>query len=229
MRLYEQALSIDPDYPLPYARLSNILQYVTRSGWSDDIQGDLKKAVELAEKAVALDPLNPSLHWILSRAVSRIHAPGALKQGIKSMERAIELDPDFADAYAYLGLLYTGDGRPEDGLRSVETAMRMNPRYPFWYLFVRGFNRYFVKDYDQAMADLERAVERSPTAQFLRWTLAATYVRAGRQDDAEWQVEELKSMGFVGNIRTITETQPIQHPPFLKFYREALRKAGIPE
>jgi adenylate cyclase len=229
VRLYEQALSIDPDYPLPYARLSNILQYVTRSGWSNDVEGDLGKAVELAEKAVALDEQNPNLHWVLGRAVARIPKPGMLKQGIESMKRAIELDPDFADAYAFLGQLYAGDGRPEDGFRSVATAMRMNPRYPFWYLFVRGSNHLVAEDYEKAIVDYEGALDRSPTAQFLRWLLAAAYVEVGRQEDAEWQVEELMSMGFTGNIRTITETQPLQHPPFLKRYRAALRKAGFPE
>jgi len=228
-RLYEQALSIDPNYPLPYARLSNILQYVSRSGWSDDVDSDLRKAVELAEKAVALDEQNPGLHWVLGRALARIHKPGMLKRGIESMKRAIELDPGFSDAYAFLGQLYAGDGRPEDGLRSVETAMRMNSRYPFWYLFVRGSNHLVAEDYEKAIADLERAMSRSPTAQFVRWVLAFAYVEAGRQEDAEWQIDELKSMGFTGNIRTITESQPLQHPPFLKRYRAGLRKAGIPE
>lgn len=228
-RLYKQALAIDPDYPLPYARLSQILQYDIRTGGSDDVEGDLEEAVRLAEKAVALDGQNPNLHWILSRAVARIHKPGKLKQGIKAMERAIELDPDFADAYAFLGQLYGGDGRPEDGLRSIETAMRMNPRFPFWYLFVRGSNYFIAGSYEKAIADLENAIDRSPTAKFLRWVLAATYAEAGQQDDAEWQVEELNSMGFTGNVRVITKTQPLQHPPFLKRYQAALRKAGIPE
>jgi len=228
-RLYEQALSIDPDYPLPYSRLSNILQYVARSGWSDNVNADLDAAVRLARKAVVLDEQNPKLHWILSRAMARIHKPGMLKEGIKSMERAIELDPEFADAYAFLGQLYAGGGRTEDGLRAIKTAMRMNPRYPFWYLFVRACNHLVSGNNEMAIADLERAAERSPTAQFLRWMLAAAYVEAGRQDDAEWQVDELRAMGFTGNIRTITDTQPLQHPPFLKRYRSALRKAGIPD
>lgn len=229
VRLYEQALSIDPDYPLPYARLSNIYQLNPRSGWSDDVEGTLRKAVELAEKAVALDERNPSLHWILSRAVARIRAPDAVKRGIKSMERAIELDPDFADAYAFLGNLYTTDGRVQDGLRSIQTAMRMNPRFPFWYLFIRGMNRFMAEDYEKAIADFERAADRSPTAQFIRWWLAASYVQAGRQDDAEWQMEELTTMGFDGSIATITTTWPNWPTAFMKRYTEALRKAGIPE
>ena len=147
----------------------------------------------------------------------------------KSMERSIKLDPDFADAYAFLGNLYSSDGRVEDGLRSIETAMQMNDRFPFWYLFMHGINRFYAEDYEQATKSLERDAERSPTAQFVRWWLAAAYVQSGRQDDAEWQVEELNSMGFEGSIETITQTWPNLHKPFMERYVQAMRVAGIPE
>ncbi|MCZ6857296.1 MAG: tetratricopeptide repeat protein [Gemmatimonadetes bacterium] len=229
MRLYEQALSIDADYALPYARIANILELSARNGWSNDIQADLTEAVELTEKAVALDPQNPNLYWSLGRATARLKTPAALERGIEALQRAIELDPDFADAYAYLTMLYVADGRGEDGLRSVETAMRLNPRYPFWYLDMRGTTRYVLKNYESAIADFEAAVERNPTALFLRWMLAASYAQAGQMEDAEWQVEELLNLGFEGTLELIVETSPIQDPRYLSLYEEGLRKAGIPE
>jgi adenylate cyclase len=229
IRLYEQALSIDPDYALPYTRIANILELSSRNGWSDNVQADLKKAVELADKAVALDPQNPKIYWSLGRAYSRFRTRGALERGIKALKRAIELDPNFADAYAFLTVLYVADGRAEDGLRSVETAMRLNPHYPFWYLFMRGITRYVVEDYDAAISDFEGTANRSPTALFVRWWLAASYAQAGRMEDAEWQFEEMKAMGFKSNIATIIETQPMQDRRYLSVYKEGLRKAGIPE
>jgi adenylate cyclase len=229
VRLYEQALAIDPDYPLPYARLSNVFQQNPRNGWSDDIEGDLKKAVELAEKAVSLDGQNPHLYWMLGRAHSKIQVSGALDRGIEAMERAIELDPDFADAYAFLGDFYMGSGRAEDGLRAIAAAMKLNPRYPFWYLFIRGTNHYMLEDYESAISDFEAAVDRSPTAHFLRWWLAASFAQLGLEDDAEWQVDELMSMGFDGSVATITETGTVHHADSLRRYKEGLRKAGIRE
>jgi TolB-like protein/DNA-binding SARP family transcriptional activator len=229
VRLYEQALLIDPDYALPYTRLSNIYQMNTDNGWSDDIQVDLIRAIELAEKAAALDRHNPYVYWSLGRASARLMTPDALARGIQALERAIELDPDFADAHAYLALLNVADGRAEDGLSSVEAAMQMNPRYPFWYLFMRGITRYVVEDYDSAITDFEAAMERSPTAIFVRYWLAASYAQVGRPDDAEWQVEEMWSIGFDGSITTITESGPIQDPGYLSLFKEGLRKAGIPE
>lgn len=226
---YEQALAIDPNYALPYTGIANILELSTRNGWSADIRGDLKKAVELASRAVQLDPQNPKVYWSLGRATARLRTPDALKRGIAALQRAIDLNPDFADAYAYLTVLYVGEGRAEDGLRSMKTAMRLNPNYPFWYLFLRGIARFVTEDYPAAITDFEAAVERNPTALFLRWWLAAAYAQAGRQDDAEWQVVEMESMGFDSNITTIIETQPIQDPGYLEIYSEALRKAGIPD
>ncbi len=229
MRLYEQALSIDPDYALPYTRIANILEMGSRNGWSNDIQGDLAKAVELTEKAIILDPQNPKIHWSLGRATARLRTPGARERGIAAMQRAIDLDPDFADAYAYLTVLYISDGRAEDGLRSVETAMRLNSGYPFWYIFMRGMARFVTEDYESAIADFEAAAERSPTVLFVRWWLAASYAQAGQLEDAEWQYEEMQMLGFDSNITTILTTQPIQDPGYLAIYTEGLRKAGIPE
>ncbi len=229
MRLYEQALSIDPDYALAYTRIANILELSARNGWSTDVQADLTKAVKLAEKAISLDPRDPKIHWSLGRATARLRTPGALERGIEALQRAIDLDPNFADAYAFLAVLYIADGRADDGLRSVETAMRLNPSYPSWYLYMRGMARYVTKDYETAIVDFEEAAERSPSALFVRWWLAASYAQTGQKEDAEWQFEEMQMLGFEGSIATIMETRVIQDPGYLSIYKEGLRKAGIPE
>ena len=229
MSLYQQALSIDPNYPLPYARISNILQLNARNGWSEDVKDDLRTAVDLAQTAVELDPSNPTLHWSLGRSKARLRTPEALAEGITSLKRAIELDSDYADAYAFLAVLYVGSGQAEDALRSVETAMRLNPTYPFWYLFMRGMAHYSLEDYDRAIADFEKAADLNPTAQFVRIWLAAAYAQAGRIDDAEWQVDELIIMGFDGTISTIIETSLVIDPKYLELEKEGLLKAGFPE
>jgi len=229
LRLYEQALSIDPGYALAYGGMANILELGTRNNCSDDIPADLNKAVALAEKAADIDPQNPKIWWSLGRATARLRTPEALQRGIEALRWAIELDPYFADAYAYLAILYTADGRAADGLRSVETAMRLNPRYPSWYLFMRGVTGFCLADYRSAIADFVAARERSPTAPFVRWFLAATYAQAGQIEDAKWEVEELGMMDIKPTIGNLIETQPIQDPECLSRYRDGLRAAGMPE
>ena len=60
-------------------------------------------------------------------------------QAIAEAERAIALDPNDADGYAWLGEILNFAGRPEEAIGLIEKAMRLNPRYPPFYLFVLGY------------------------------------------------------------------------------------------
>jgi hypothetical protein len=146
-----------------------------------------------------------------------------------SLERAIELDPNYADAFAYISYLYVGIGRIEEALSAIETAINLNPQYPFWYIQNRAVIRYMREEYEAAIIDLESAAEKSPTALFVRWWLAAAYAQAGRQDDAEWQLVEMTDLGFHSTVKELLETSVIHHPPYVERFAAGLRKAGIPE
>ena len=59
-------------------------------------------------------------------------------QAIAEGERAIALDPNNAEGYAGQANVLFFAGRPEDALRVIEQAMRLNPYYPAWYLQALG-------------------------------------------------------------------------------------------
>ena len=69
-------------------------------GLSSDPKGDLERADELESKALALDPDDPWAHslkgWILL-----VH--GRNEEAVAEFERALALDPSFADADVGLG------------------------------------------------------------------------------------------------------------------------------
>jgi Tfp pilus assembly protein PilF len=48
----------------------------------------------------------------------------------REFETAIALDPNNANAHAYIGFLKVYLGRAEDGFAEVETAFRLSPRDP---------------------------------------------------------------------------------------------------
>ncbi len=229
---YEKAIEIDPEYANAYARLANMYDLKSRIGSNENAERDKSKAVALAEKAVVLDGNNPFTHWTLGRILARFRSGGVktLLRAVGSLERAIELDPGYADAHAWLSYLYVGIGEPEKAQQSIDTAMKLNPRYPFWYIRNRGIIRYMEGDYAAAAALFEKGVRQNPTANFVRWWLAAAYAQAGRQQDAEWQLEEMKSLGFQGTIKDVmTSDSVIRHPPYVERYMAGLRKAGIPD
>jgi hypothetical protein len=51
---------------------------------------------------------------------------------------------------------------------------------------------------------------------------------AGRQEDAEWQIEELYGLGFHMTLEKFIGENPVQNPAYRALIREGLAKAGLP-
>ncbi len=75
-------------------------------------------------------------------------------------------------------------GRPEDGITSIETAMRLDPRYPSHYSKALGVAHFAAGRLEEAARVLANALERNPSAIALAPPLAATYARLGRRKQA---------------------------------------------
>lgn len=226
-RYYWRAVKIDPTYSMAYAQIANTLEIGVRAGWSGNVEADLEEAIRLAQKAIELDDNNPFAHWTLGR-VAKISNRATVERAVASVQRAIELRPSYADAFAYLTYLYVGLGRLDDAEKAIAQAMRLNPLYPFWYLHARAVLRFMKSDHEGAIADLEEAANRNPTVPFVRWWLAAAYAAAARPDEAAWQADEMQALGITSTVSIIMDTSRIIHPPFREKYEKALLEAGIP-
>jgi tetratricopeptide (TPR) repeat protein len=128
----------------------------------------------LAKKAIALDDSLPRAHGLLSVVyVVKQQYDQAMAEG----ERAIALDPNNADSYAQHAEVLSFAGRPEEALRAVEQAMRLNPRYPPLYLLELGWAYRSTGRYTQAIAALKDAISRSPNDVAIHLNLAVSYWR----------------------------------------------------
>src|SRR5262249_41212142 len=134
-QMFEKAIALDPQYAAAYVGLGGTYWQEWAWRWSPDPQ-NLERALELAQKAVALDDSLPASHGLLSWVDLWKQQPD---QALAESERAITLDPNDANSYAQQAEVLNLVGRPEEALRSVERAMRLNPRYPAWYLVELGW------------------------------------------------------------------------------------------
>jgi len=85
----------------------------------------------LAQKAITLDDSLPQAHRLLGEVYLRKKQHD---QALAEVERALALNPNDADGYIDLGVILFYTGPPQEGLRMVEKAMRLNPHYPAFYL-----------------------------------------------------------------------------------------------
>jgi tetratricopeptide (TPR) repeat protein len=171
-QMWEKAIALDPQYAEAYALLGWTYYLEWSWRWSADPQ-TLERMFELAQKAVALDDSLPRAYTSLSSAY---YLKQQYDQAIAEGERAIALDPNNADSYAQQAEALTFAGRPEDALRMVGQAMRLNPRYPFYYLMELGLAYRSTGRYAEAIVALQECVRRSPNHLGAHLTLASSYL-----------------------------------------------------
>jgi hypothetical protein len=107
--------------------------------------------------------------------------------------------------------------------------MRLNPYYTWNYLYTQGSAHYMRGDYEAAITTLEQAQARNENVVQVKLFLAASYMKAGRQDDAEWITDQLEILSPTATLTEINRTIPIADPEIKRTLLADLRKAGLPE
>ena len=224
--VYRKVIELDPGFSRPYGALAYNLAFSFLRGWTDTPQETLDRSLELAKKAVSLDDSIPQTYWALGYAyLIRKEYDNAEK----AVAQAINISPSYADGYALLALISNNTGQPERAIELINKGMRLNPYYTWQYLYNLGRAYYTLGDYDAAIDALERAQDRNENVARIKLYLAASYVKATRQDDAEWMVDQLLTLDPHISISHMEKTIPITNPEHKNAYLEDLRKAGIPE
>jgi adenylate cyclase len=157
-QMFEKAVALDPQYAEAYAQLGWTFWQERVWRWSADPQ-TLERALALAQQALALDDSLPEAHSLLSMVYV---VQQQYDQAIAEGERAIALDPNRADSYATQSNLLHLAGKPEEALRVVGQAMRLNPRYPPFYLFDLGVAYHLTGRYAEAIVTMKEVLSRSP-------------------------------------------------------------------
>ncbi len=220
---FEKAVALDPKYADAYAciGLTYLFDWVWQ--WSLDPQA-LEHASEMAQRALALDDSLSLAHDILGQIylVKKQH-----DEAIAEAERATALDPNRADGYVDLALILRFSGRAEEAVESMNTAMRLNPHYPAYYLYVLGIAYCQVGRYEDAITAQKGALSRNPNLLGSHICLAACYSMAGRDEAARAQIKELLRLNPNFSLeRLAKQMAPWKNPADGKLMTDAIRKAA---
>ncbi|MBL8208478.1 MAG: winged helix-turn-helix domain-containing protein, partial [Blastocatellia bacterium] len=121
---FEQALALDPQYPLAWAGLADCWQLL--SGYTIVSPKEaIPKANAAVEKALALDPTLAEAHTTLAMITQNYDRDW--QKAEKSYLRAIDVNPNYATALAWYGEMIAWLGRPEEGLPHMRRALKLDP------------------------------------------------------------------------------------------------------
>jgi len=123
----------------------------------------------------------------------------ALPKATAAAERALELDPNLADAWCDLGSIRGAwERRWAESEAAFERALELNPNLPEAHI-MRGWNRLALEDAASAVPLLERGFALDPLSAFASIMLGWAYAWSRRFDDAirQWGITQELSPGMV--------------------------------
>jgi adenylate cyclase len=109
----------------------------------------------------------------------------------------------------------------------VKKAMRLNPRYPVWYLHNLGHAYFLAGRYEQAIAALERSLNRNPNFWPSHVYIAAGYVELGREEEARAQAKKLLKIHPDFSMESGEQRLPYKDQSVLERLGDSLRRAGL--
>jgi TolB-like protein/DNA-binding winged helix-turn-helix (wHTH) protein/Tfp pilus assembly protein PilF len=121
---FQQAIRTDPNYALAYAGLAD--SYALLDDWGETAPRDsFPKARAAAERAIALDDSLAEAH--VSLAIVREAYDWDWVGAEQEFKRAIELNPNYATAHQWYGLLLASMGRFSEAEAEVRRARELEP------------------------------------------------------------------------------------------------------
>lgn len=195
-------------------------------GWVSTPSNSLERAAELAARAVEIDPALPQVYFVIGQVevFRRRHVAA-----IEATQHALRIDPNYADGYALSAWVLNYAGRAEEAQRSMDKAMRLNPRPTASYLEVLGEIRFAQRRYAESAAVFARVLDINPNYMKARMWSAAALALAGATDMAEWEAIELMVSNPGFSLARLDFAFPFKDSRVLDSLLDGLTKAGLPD
>lgn len=196
-----------------------------------------EKAIEYFQSAIAAEPANARFYAALAEAYSRsvpYYSPPAVAMPLakQAARKALELDPNLADAYATLGdaaLLFDWDWKSAEAC--YRRALEINPSSPDAHL---GYANYLstLGRHDEALAQVQQVYRVDPLAVDTRIETLWVYLYSGRMEEtiaqAQKTIELEPQAGYPYALKALASSQMKRHDETVQAAETAARLSDSP-
>jgi len=186
---FKKAIQADPEFGRAHAALS--LAYLTVSNFSwgytvGGIDGHESDRLSLGHLDNALK-FPTALAHVVSAYFHLWYAEQ--ENALADAAQAMALDPNDPEAHVAMAWVMITEGKPREGLRFIDSAMRLNPSYPSYYAIARGIAHFAMADLEQAANVLQTGLDSNSDALELAPPLASIYALLDRRELARQTIQ----------------------------------------
>jgi tetratricopeptide (TPR) repeat protein len=217
----------DEKYPVPEGFAEDYGR-----AWELIDEEEYEEAEALLEGILERVPDHPRVTFALGVVSFHAHTrtPGELGGFRKAEEllmKAIELGPDLAEAYSFLGVLYMRTGRRREASELIDTAVRLKVKSAeIW----NSIGLYFALDgnYTEALDYFLVAYTINPEYYVAAYNAGCAYARFGDTESAiEYLKAGLRSKRLINNVDYDPDFDSIRNlPEFKKVISAAKKRFG---
>jgi len=179
---FQQALAKDPNYALAYSGLADSYSALGSNFLSALLPRDAMLKTKLAaQKALELDDTLAEAHASLADA--KFRGDWDWSGAEREFKRAIELNPNYAEAHEWNSVYLVAMGRFEESFAEGKRAQALEPVSPR-VSAILGLDYYFARQYDHAIEECQRALDLDPNFLFAHWMLGLAYANKSMYEQA---------------------------------------------
>lgn len=187
LELYQQAAALDPNFAEAHAGIAdiNVLKFNFGAA-KDEVIPEARRAVN---RALQLNPELSNAYTSTSLIQFLVDRDWAAAE--QSLLKAIEIDPNNADAHVRYAYFLMRLGRFEESLEKNQRATELNPLSSIAQSNI-GLTYLCARRYADAIEQLEKTTRENPDFSHAFWFLAAAHEAAGNKD-----------LAFAANMRAL--------------------------
>lgn len=178
---YEQAIKIDPNFAIAYARIAEAYNQMPNYPYASPKEA-FPKAKTAAERAIAIDPTLSEAHTAMGNTLTSFDWNWTAAED--SFRRALALDPNSATThYRYATEYLVSVGRTKEAVSEVERALEIEPLDSN---MVANLSRVYLYDgqRERAIEQARRAYEADPNFVIARLIYGLTLNATGGYAEA---------------------------------------------
>ncbi len=158
------------------------------------------KQMDLAQKALALDPNLAEAHLAMGTA---LQTSLDFKGSEKELARAVELNPNLALAYDQYGWTFASLGRFDEAIAAEKKALELDPLNTFLNTDL-AFFLYWARRYEDAITQIRKTLELDSNNAFAHSVLGWCLIWKGSKADARAEFQKATALDdlpwYVGSL-----------------------------
>jgi serine/threonine protein kinase/Tfp pilus assembly protein PilF len=191
---YEQAIQLDPNYALAYARLADsygLLPFYT----SVLPKEAFEKARSAAKKALDIDETLAEAHSALG--FIKMYYDWDWEAAETELKRAVQSKPSYVTAHHWYAEYLSHMGRHEEAIAEISRAHEIDP-LSVLINHMKAYVFYYAHQYEKAIEQCLRTLELDPNFAVTHSVIGSAYLEKGMYEEAIMECQKGRDKEYLG-------------------------------